>query len=82
MNFYNTILAEQETQINFDYMSKELHIYTNQKAVINRIISRIGQPTQINYIGKKIASCKWIIPFTEKKNLTKVLSRPVLIGNR
>lgn len=82
MNFYNTSLAEQETIINFDYMSKEVHIYTSQRAVAKRLIDRVGQPTKIDRVGTAVASCKWILPFSEKRKITKLLSRPLLIGNR
>lgn len=80
-NFYNTIYEEQETQINIDYSNSVLDIYTSRKITYNRLENKLGKPNKIYYIENKISGGRWIIPFSDKKNLTSILSRPLLIGN-
>lgn len=80
-DFYKTSSEEQETAINIDYYKSNVNIYTSKKSIYNRIIKKIGKPTNIYYIDKKISGANWIIPFSEKKNITAILSRPTLIGN-
>lgn len=79
--FYNTDYEEQESIINIDYSKKQLYLYSNRKAVCDRIISKIGEPTKKYYSNNKISGVSWIIPFENKKAITAVLSRPTLIGN-
>ena len=81
-NFYNVVLEEQETIINIDYADRKVITYTCQKFVYNRLVKKIGKPTKIYYTKKKISGASWIIPFEDKKNITKILSRPILIGQR
>lgn len=80
--FYNIVPEEQETIINIDYFGSKVTIYTCQKAVYERIIKKIGEPTNTYYTDKKISGASWEIPFEEKKSITQVLSRPTLIGQR
>ena len=61
--FYNVDYEEQETVINIDYCKKELHLYSSRKAVCDRIISKIGEPTKKHYTNKKISGVSWTIPF-------------------
>ena len=79
--FYNTDYEEQESIINIDYSKKEICLYTNRKAVYERIIKKIGKPTKEYYTQNKISGASWIIPFENKKVITSILSRPILIGN-
>lgn len=79
--FYNTEYEEQESLINIDYCKKQLCLYTNRKAVYDRIIKKLGNPTIKYYTDKKISSAIWYIPFKSKKDITSILSRPILIGN-
>ncbi len=79
--FYNTDYDEQETIINIDYYKKEVSLYTSRKAVHERIIKKIGKPTKQYYTDKKISGANWIIPFSDKKSITSILSRPTLIGS-
>ena len=80
--FCNTIPEEQETIINIDYSNKEVLVYTSQSSIYKRITDKIGQPTYVYYLSKQISGGKWIIPFKDKKRITQVLSRPILIGQR
>ena len=80
MKFYNTIPEEQETIININYYDKELHIYSSRKAVIQRLNTKLGKPTNIDYINKALTGASWNIPFADKKKITIALSKPLLIG--
>lgn len=79
--FYNTEYEEQESIINIDYCKKQLCLYTSRKAVYDRIIKKLGNPTTKYYTDKKISGATWYIPFENKKDITSILSRPTLIGN-
>lgn len=80
MKFYNTNIEEQETQINIDYFTKTLNIYSSRKAVIQRLYNKLGDPTKIDYINKSVTGVSWNIPFSDKKKMTTALSKPLLIG--
>ena len=79
--FYNTDYEEQETIVNVDYYKKVVSLYTSRKAVYERIVKKIGEPTKKYYADKKINGGNWIIPFENRKDITSILSRPTLIGN-
>ena len=79
--FYNTIYEEQETQINIDYSNSILEIYTSRKTTYLRLENKLGKPNKIYYIDNKISGGKWNISFSDKKKLTSILSRPLLIGS-
>lgn len=78
--FYNTIPEEQETIINIDYGKKEVNCYTSRYAVYERLIRKVGQPTQTYYTNKKISGASWTIPFTDKKMLNVIFSKTVILG--
>lgn len=78
---YDTNYDEQETIVNIDYAKSILSIYTNRKNTYKKLQTKLGEPTQIFYIKSKICSGTWSIPFNEKKKLTSILSRPLLIGS-
>ena len=79
--FYNTIYEEQETNINIDYFNSEVSIYTTRKSVYLRLLNKLGNPKKIYYTDKKINGAIWKLDFQDKKLLTSILSRPLLIGN-
>jgi len=78
--FYNTNIEEQETILNIDHFTKELHVYTCRKSVYRRLEKKLGQPQKTYYIKGQITGGKWVVPFNEKKAITSILSRPLLIG--
>lgn len=80
-SFYNTDIEEQETNINIDYFESSVKVYTSRKAIYERLYKKIGEPKEIYYTKKKITGAKWIIPFSNKKTISSLLSRPTLIGN-
>ena len=43
MKFYNTTIEEQETTINIIYDEKCLYIYSSRKAIIERLIKKLGK---------------------------------------
>lgn len=79
--FYNTSLDEQETIINVDYGKREVHCYTSRYAVYDRLLAKLGEPTKTFYTNKKISGASWIIPFSEKKVLATIFSRPTIVGS-
>lgn len=80
--FYKTRLEEQETIINIDYLASKVNLYTCQKTIYDRLVKKVGKPNRIYYANKKISGGSWQIPFEDKKNITHILSRPTLIGQR
>ena len=79
--FFNTLSEEQETIINIDYSKSELSIYTNRRSIYLRILHKLGEPNEKFYIENKLCGARWIISFTDKKLITSILSRPLLIAN-
>lgn len=80
-SFFYTIFEEQETIINIDYFKSELSIYTSRKSIYLRILHKLGEPNEKFYIENKLCGARWIISFTDKKLITSILSRPLLIAN-
>ena len=79
--FYNTDYEEQETIVNVDYYKKVVSLYTSRKAVYERIVKKIGEPTKKYYTDKRISGANWVIPFKDKKRLANIFSRPTIIGS-
>jgi len=80
-SFYNTDLDEQETIIHIDYLNSTVNAYTSRKSIYERLYRKIGKPHETFWIKNKITGAKWIIPFSNKKTISSILSRPTLIGN-
>ena len=79
--FYNTSPDEQETIINVDYGKREVHCYTSRYAVYDRLLAKLGEPTKTFYTDKKISGASWSIPFSDKKVLATIFSRPTIVGS-
>lgn len=80
-NFYDTSYEEQETQINIDYSNSMVDIYTSRRNIYERLESKLGKPSEIYYIGNKVSGGRWKVLFSDRRKLTSVFSRPLLIGN-
>lgn len=80
-SFFYTIFEEQETIINIDYSKSEISIYTNRQSIYLRILHKLGEPNEKFYIENKLCGARWIINFKDKKLITSILSRPLLIAN-
>ena len=80
-SFNNTDLTEQETIINIDYFESNVKAYTSRKSIYERLCRKIGKPQEIYYTKNKITGAKWCVPFSDKKTISSLLSRPTLIGN-
>ena len=78
--FYNNAIEEQETTINILYAEKKVSCYTSRKLQIERLEKKLGKATKYIYTKNKISGAIWIIPFEDKKAITKLFSRPLLIG--
>lgn len=80
--FYKTNLDEQELLINIDYYKREIIVYTSQKETFKRIKCKIGEPDRIFTTKGQISGAEWTIPIGNRKTISAILSRPLLIGNR
>ena len=78
---YDTLYEEQETNINISYSESKLIIYTCRKNTYKKLLSKLGEPNKKYFIKNMISGGTWEIPFNEKKKLTSILSRPLLIGS-
>ena len=76
-----TNYEEQETQISIDYAGGVISIYTSRRMTFNKIKAKLGEPSDTYYLKKKISGATWKIPFSEKRKITTILSRPLLIGS-
>lgn len=76
----NNKYDEQETIINIKYAESTVSIYTSRKAIITKLKSKLGEPSKTYYLKKKVSGASWDISFNERKKITSVLSRPLLIG--
>lgn len=79
--FYNTDYEEQETVINIDYFTSKFSVYTSRKSIYNRLLNKLGNPSKTYYTEKKISGANWIIPFSDRKKISTILSRPTLVGD-
>mgnify|MGYP003321807894 CR=1 FL=1 len=82
MRFYKTSVEEQETLINIDYFHRKVIVYTSQKETFKRIKCKFGEPDRIFTTKGQISGAEWTIPFGNRKMISGILSRPLLIGNR
>lgn len=80
-NFYLADLKEQETIINIDYYERVIYIYTCRKYIADRLQKKLGQPTKVYFTNNRINAVRYELPFDRKKEISSVLSRPLLIGN-
>lgn len=80
MKFYNTTIEEQETTINIIYDEKCLYIYSSRKAIIERLIKKLGKPERTDTIKELVTGASWKIPFKEKDKIRIALSKTLLIG--
>ena len=80
--FYKTCLEEQEFMMNIDYYAKEVIVYTSKKEILIKINNKIGRPSRVFTVKGKISGAEWRIPFKDKRKITSILSRPLLIGKR
>lgn len=79
--FYDTNYEEQETQVNINYSDSMVDIYTSRKMTFDRLKFKLGDPDDTYCISGKVTGGRWKVPFSEKRKLTSILSRPLLIGN-
>lgn len=76
----NISLEEQETHVWIDYLNREINIFTARPSVYRRLESKLGEPDKINKLNGKICDGTWKVKFEDKKILSSVLNRTVLVG--
>ena len=74
-------MEEQETHVWIDYLERKVFIYTNRASAYRRLLRKIGKPKKINYIKGKIVGGTWEISFENKKLVSSVLTKSVLVGS-
>ena len=80
-NFFLTDLKEQETIVNINYYERVLIVYTCRKSVAERLKKKFGEPTKVYCTNKQISGVRYEIPFNKRREMSSILSRPLLIGN-
>lgn len=80
MKFYQTMLEEQETHVWIDYFDRKINIYTSRQPVFNRLKKKLGEPTKIDTRKGEVTSGKWEIDIEDKKTISSVLNRTILVG--
>lgn len=78
--FYNTNTNEQESVVNIIYEQRAVSVYTSRKQMYFRLIAKIGKPTKIYFVDKKITGGRWDISFNDRDKIKKVLCLSTLIG--
>lgn len=59
MEWYAVPREEQETIVNIDYEERTLNLYTTRKSVANKLLKRVGEPSEIETIDGKICSVSY-----------------------
>lgn len=72
--YVNKKIEELETIISFNYELKHVSVYSTRTATIKKLTKAIGSANKIDYVGGKIYSSEWIIPFLQREKIKKVLS--------
>lgn len=71
---------EQETIINVDYCDKTIGIYTNRKAVADRLEKKMGKPSKIYGDNELIFAVEYTRNLYDK-DIKKFFSKSLIIGN-
>lgn len=77
---YDVPFEEQETHAWIDYMDRKVKIYTSRKTVYRKLEKKLGKPTEISTEKGKIVGGRWDINFKDKKLISSVLNRSLLVG--
>lgn len=64
---------EMETTINVLYEENVISVYTNKPDLQKQLCKAIGEPEKEFVKGKSILASRWIIPFSEKSKISKMM---------
>ena len=79
MNWEIVPRDEQETFLTIDYYEKTIEVYTSRKSVADRLLKKVGEPTQkYECDGRIYAVCYKRNLFD--KDVSKFFSKMLLIG--
>lgn len=82
-NLYNKKIKETESIINFDYSLNNVSIYSSRNATIKKLFNLLGNPTRVNYVdNNKIYDAEWVIPFSDRFRIRKILSIQLYVLNK
>jgi len=70
---------EQETFMNIDYCEKTISVYTSRKSVGERLIKKLGEPTNIDKRNGLVSGITYIRSLFDK-DVAKFFSKSLLIG--
>lgn len=80
MNWEMIPRDEQETIVNIDYYEKTISIYTTRKSVAERLLKKIGEPSNIQKNGNNILSVEYKRNLFDK-DVAKFFSKSLLVGS-
>lgn len=78
-NFYKTDLKEQETIININYYTKQIHVYTCRPSVHKRLEKKLGKPIKTYTTNGLISGASWTISFTDSQ-VRNLIIKSLFIG--
>lgn len=70
---------EKESVIIFNHSEEKINVYSNRPATLKKAKQSIGEPNRIDKDSDGIYSMEWDIPFSNRKNIKKILSLRVLL---
>ena len=74
IKFHSIATEEKEAIILFDYEEEKISIYTTNPSASRKLLKKLGEPIQIDYIENEVASMKWEVKFCDRKKIIKGLS--------
>ena len=78
--FYPTCYEEQETHIWLDHHMGQVIVDTNRKATYDKLVKKLGEPKDKQYIKNILAGARWEKDFEDKQMVRQILSKTNLIG--
>lgn len=70
---------EQETIINIDYCERTLNLYTNRKSVAQKLLKKVGEPTEVYKRNGNLCGVSYTINLSDS-NLRTFLSVSNVVG--
>lgn len=81
IKFRSTPTDEKEAIILFDYVEEKISIYSTNQSASKKLLKKLGEPLQIDYIENEVASMKWEVKFCDREKIRKGLSISNFVTN-
>ncbi len=78
--FCPTCNEETETHIWADSYSGQVIVETNKKATYDRLLKKLGEPNQKQYVKEKFVGAIWKANFEDREKVRQILSKTNIIG--